>query len=334
MTGAATRRLRFVHVSDLHIGRHRLRLRRLIPFLSHGLSAADPQVLQQLAVETAYSVQSHQTPGMVHCVASGDLSSLGGEDEIRDALAFLQRQLVRVHAGLGYRPPGLSSHVLGNHDVWGGGLLRGTLRSSKARAETQLRSRDHPRTLLGDAFYADVGALRVRIYLADSTKAGLGNFFAAGKVSHNELETLRHCVRSDERTDRESGAAVCLRVLVMHHPLSLKPGPVGDMALENAQNVGDLLEELGFGLIFCGHDHEQAIMQLGRWDMVECIAGSASQSGSRRNTYLTHDIDTPPVGHGLARVAVRISCHVRRSGAQQFSASRLHNESTRTASLT
>ncbi len=159
--------LRLVHVSDLHIGSSAL-WKRVRGRLFRGLAAATDDTLRRLAQHAGRQAFTSSTDGwLLHCVASGDLTTLGSREEIELGLTYLETRLARLRAGLGYGIAGFS-HVLGNHDVWDGGLARGFIRGthSKQQVMDDMGPPHAPRTLVGPEYYADLGSLRVRIYLS------------------------------------------------------------------------------------------------------------------------------------------------------------------------
>jgi len=255
------------------------------------------------AAQPRYAEPPHTT---AIALVSGDLTSEGHDAEFDVAIPYIEHVSPALAAGLAFGER--HYRVPGNHDVWGGGLARGTVtgRASKARVLGFFPTPVGPRAVIdGDQFF-DVGAVRVRVYSLDSTKEGWGNLFARGRVSIHDLQELKEAVDADEAVDHTAaGIETCLRVLVMHHPVLSINAPF--IRLDDGTAVGDQLEAMKIGLILVGHEHDPDVCRfvLGD-DYWQCIAGSASQRG-RGNSFLVIDVIGEPTAIERGGTRVRLT---------------------------
>jgi 3',5'-cyclic AMP phosphodiesterase CpdA len=296
--------IRLVHLSDLHLGCDQLDYGS--PFAS-SLAGVETDALARLSRTAAHPVMARRkpTPEGTHCVVSGDLSARGCPAELRDGLTYVHQALVpstkASPVGLNYGE-GRASITLGNHDVWRGrhpfsvwvGAGTGArLAQRMVAGGFPERWRYRSRRQQGTAEFADAGALRVRVYLLDSTLPGFRNVFARGRVSARQLDELEAMIAADAKVDVES-TAQCLRVVLLHHPLCPPNGHRLQMVLEDSDHVRRCLETLRVGMVLCGHEHLCDVRELvpGMW---QCVSGSATQTTRARehNEFLTYDIDAP-----------------------------------------
>lgn len=283
---------RILHLSDLHISNNIAAY--VAPHLS-GLAGAERRSLEQLEFAAA---QTKLGPD-VHCLVSGDLSAKGEGGQLTLALTYLQQRLqitMRDSSGLGYRPGSLDA-VPGNHDVWGGQsplLCWYASEDKKLQALYFLNIRFPGRwSCSNGSTYIDVGRIRVRAYLLDSTLPGLLNLFARGRISQEELDRLDEMVEQDANYDRGHQVKSCLRIAVLHHPIRSPEGHYIQMILENETEVLRSLRRHEFGMVLCGHEHVQSINMLPtpNWTMYQCIAGSATQTTRSHspNSFVVYD---------------------------------------------
>jgi hypothetical protein len=297
--------LRLLHCSDLHIAEDLADSRQSF---FKGLSSADFDSLSALEAAANKRALGAEVPEPLPdspvCMISGDLSAAGAVAEITNAVGFVRckvYQTCNLGAGLEYGDTNVNM-VLGNHDVWGGqSALLAWLGADEKRRRAAGLLGGFPRTarwVLGSNALdtVDVGSLRVRGYLLDSTRPGFLNVFARGRVPHRALEELERAVREDEESDASEGVSRVLRVAMLHHPLDGNERGFFKF-LENRVQVLAMLEQLGFGLVLCGHEHKKGIVPIERPNggiLYQCVAGTASQvlrkRGRLENTFLVLDV--------------------------------------------
>lgn len=290
--------MRIVHFSDLHIGQD---IANYVSPRIDGFAAAEYESLRQLTIAgNRRAVSSRATvplAGTPVCVVSGDLSARGDPQELTNAFTFLMSELVGAFGaepvGLHYKDRSLNL-ILGNHDIWGGqSSLLAWFRSDAKKQKAAALFNNHDGMFPWKIHakrpqdYFDVGTLRIRGYMLDSTLPGLGNVFARGRVSQSNLDRLRECVLKDEVVDKDaSNIEQCLRILVMHHPVETAKRYWINMILENASAVKRTLLELKFGLVLTGHIHERDIREISP-GLFQCTSGSSSQTERERRSELS-----------------------------------------------
>lgn len=281
-----------LHLSDLHITGNVV---FYVPPAVSGFAAAEIDALRQLETAAGWPVMGPD----VHCLVSGDLSARGEASELTVALTYLQQrlQLTRgMASGLGYKDESFDT-VLGNHDVWGGqsSLMSWYAALRKKQQALQFINANFPGRWLCPAgrTYYDVGRIRVRTYLLDSTLPGLRNLFARGRISQKQLDDLDEMVEQDAQIDRGHQIKRCLRIAVFHHPIRSMEGHYVQMVLERANEVLRSLDKRDFGMVLCGHEHTQSIEPLTQGQvMYQCIGGSATQTTKSRdpNSFVVYRI--------------------------------------------
>jgi hypothetical protein len=299
-------RLQIVHVSDLHISElRRGMLHRAIARAYSGFGCASPKTMRALEQAGALSVRA-LPDALTCCVASGDLTALGGAREFVNALGYLRSTFPGLGSGLRYSTG--ADYVLGNHDVWGGAIRRGALGTRAKSKVVDDHASSRPNMRMFDRDHVDIGTLRVRLYGIDSTRSGFRNWLAGGRVTEGEQKRLQERVASDERADRQDGVTHCLRIAVAHHPVVAEQAWCGQ--LENATEFGTLLDAMHFGLVLGGHEHDQWLWQApsGR---LQGVAGSATQEGER-NAFLIYTIPAAVAG---STVLVDVASYERGVGA-------------------
>ena len=320
--------IRIVHLSDLHMGN---RILEYSPPLFDGVAATDEDALTQLSL---LANRNSNMPDPLVCVVSGDLSAVGGEGAIRAALDYCVRTVtLKLHSkpiGLEYGDASVNA-IPGNHDIWGGSYppLAWVKFKSRAFVRKMLNLENPPErwTLSGGPF-CDVGSLRVRGYLLDSTTASLWNVLARGRISSTgQLKPLQEKVELDEVEDRKAGIQKVLRIAVMHHPIYNKYHIV-QMIMDNAGEVHELLHSLQFGLVLCGHEHVFDVHPLGQ-DMFQLNAGSACQiSGNPADTNSFALIEIDDLGSRPNHCRASISQCMRRAAPSENSARLPHKNLT------
>jgi len=316
---------RILHLSDLHLTGNVV---FYVPPAISGFAAAEIDALQQLETVAGVTVMQPN----VHCLVSGDLSAKGEAAELTVALTYLQQklQLTRGMAcGLGYKD-GSFDTVLGNHDVWGGqsSLMSWFASYRKKQQALQFINSKFPVRwqCSNGSTYHDVGRIRVRTYLLDSTLPGLRNLFARGRIPQNQLDDLARMVKLDAQTDRNDRIENCLRIAVFHHPIHSIEGHRITMILERSKEVLLRLQKCGFGMVLCGHEHKQSIDRLAQAPaFFQCIGGSATQTVKSRdpNYFVVYNIqDDASQPNPTCRVVAEI---YERSGVKgsKFSRSRI-----------
>lgn len=221
-----TAHLQIVHITDLHVGK------RFVDYRApriRGFSAVDISVMQALAA-AAPSARPVAPSDARCCIVSGDLTAYGSGQEFANAETYISATVVHggVSTGLEYGVDDAWDGVLGNHDIWGGRLSLVAWYAAvpkKEAAEQAIRLTTgvrRGRFGAGRQEYIDIGCLRVRFYMLDSTLPGWRNVFARGRVSLTDLESLKACVAEDEAVDKRSGISSgikeVLRIAVLHHP--------------------------------------------------------------------------------------------------------------------
>jgi hypothetical protein len=307
-----TASLTVVHITDLHVG---TRFAEYVPPRIAGFSAVPISTMKELANIAARGSKS-VSRGPCCCIVSGDLTAFGGEQEFVNAATYISASIVyrQKSVGLGYGLFGagaLWDGVLGNHDIWGGRTSFVAWYSAfKKKRQAEIAAKLSVGVRCGQFDFGsglqnhiDIGSLRVRFYMLDSTLPGWRNVFARGRVSLNDLRTLEECVHTDEEVDKQTAnIGAVLRIAVLHHTVT-RPwsgGLLNTMVLENADDVRETLARCNFGLVLCGHDHEFSFDALDK-DLYEVNAGTALQAirGGGTNWFAVveiHDPDTnkPP----------------------------------------
>ncbi|MDN3514902.1 MAG: metallophosphoesterase [Candidatus Brocadia sp.] len=294
--------LRIVHLSDLHISEEPT---NYIPSRIAGLAGSEVDALKRLKKAANKKKQSHKLippSNSAQCVVSGDLSATGKPAEFSNALTFLQQQLIiaggQLNVGLSYGIRNFHA-VLGNHDIWGSrsSLLAWYLpNKKKEKALHSLGISSHPRcwkVFKKQSDYACVGRFIARLYLLDSTLPGLRNVIARGRVDQRQLDTLSEMVAKDEMKDSKSNYKCCLRIAVLHHPISPIERHKFKMFLENQLELETKLKDLKFGMVLCGHEHKCKISPLSSSGIYQCMSGSATQTTRERkdNSFYVYDIE-------------------------------------------
>jgi 3',5'-cyclic AMP phosphodiesterase CpdA len=330
--------LRIVHLSDLHISTDPVDYEA--PFFS-GLEGVEIDSYFSLA-QTASNHEMAQIPPQpeaTHCIVSGDLSASGRNDELGNALTFIESKVIFSTAvpAVGLEYDRSHSHmILGNHDIWGGKspLLAWYRSKDKKNKAAHVIWRSYPTSwdVGAQTTFADTDGLRVRVYLLDSTWPGVRNVFARGRVDQAQLDKLKNIVLEDERVDRDTQAVKsCLRIAVLHHPIYTYNKHWFTMLLERAQAVQATLEELSFGLVLCGHEHlcdyrELATTRVPSAKLWQCLSGTATQITNQRdkNEFLVYDISSPSTdSYSSCTVVVR---RFTRPGIQRAEFKMTHEE--------
>jgi 3',5'-cyclic AMP phosphodiesterase CpdA len=293
-----------IHVSDLHIRHPRTvsKLHRLALILKNRFKGFDSATLSSAqSLDTAVrNGQGALRERDSLCVVTGDLTADGGRSQLDWAKRYLRNTMewsssVRVGLQDEWAP-----WVFGNHDVWGGGLFRGTVRglatSEEMRSDISLGGADraHLVLALGQAV-RDFGTTRLRVYTLDSVAYGWTNLLANGRIRLGDLQDLEVKIRDDEEFDKsDKNIRRVVRCLLMHHPcFPLDPGR-RTLNLKNAPWVADRLRGLRIGIVLSGHEH---IPDVRGNDPVQVVAGSACTGAERTlvRLRLKEDITSGPV---------------------------------------
>lgn len=315
MTGA-----RIVHLSDLHVGRSR-RL-WLKPRSRGGFATPDEEGLVGLADAIAAL-----DPAPAAFVVSGDITADGHPDDFRPAFDYLlgrARMPSGARAGLDAVPRAVVV-IPGNHDVWNGGLLRGTVRARSSRRAVLGRSdwRPHPAPParptdplqdpclppppLLDLDLGQVGEVaykaRLEVIVLDSTMPNPINFFAVGWVPGRSINAVRSWPTLNEIRGVAATAAspvpsprthVYGRLAVMHHPPQYRGLGGARIRLLNGGAVRDALAAARVSAVLSGHEHHVWVSTLeGR--MLQSVAGTGPRRG-RPLGFVTIDVEPPAKG--------------------------------------
>jgi predicted MPP superfamily phosphohydrolase len=142
--------LTILHISDIHLQRGRFTPHFLIP----GAHRARREVADALREELRWQIEAARKRGdEVLAVLSGDLSLLGDDRDVRYALAWWEAVTTATTA----------TYVLGNHDYWGGSVIRRL--TAAPLVQLGIRQRHWPHEVPP----IDLDDLRVRVYLLDTT---------------------------------------------------------------------------------------------------------------------------------------------------------------------
>ena len=285
-------------------------LANYLPPRISGYAGAEVDSLREFAKSARRSRLGKGVPAPLEsrpvCMISGDLSATGDGIELQNAFNFVQDALRFVFrgdkVGLRYKTTNLNI-VMGNHDIWGGqSALRAWIASERKHARASallgnLRPVDRWSVQVNGrkTDYVDLEPLRIRTYLLDSTKPGLMNVLARGRVPSASLDELQGMLEHDRAVDAAAPRiSHVLRVAMLHHPVEFERHRM-KMLLENRNEVRDLLNRWNFGLILAGHEHEMDLRGIkGTSGLYQCIAGTPTQTQRDRaliqNTFVVLDV--------------------------------------------
>lgn len=237
----------------------------------------------QTAGALAYAVRrllrdskEHNLPFVV--IHSGDLTASGTQEEFSVGLTYLnhghylengQVAGLRLEDEFGQRP----FDVPGNHDLW-------CRRSPKDHgAFTSHFGGKYPRN-----FRIETNRGKAFFFGLDSNRSSLWQHrLANGEIPTADLDELR-----DDLADARAAGAIS--VVCLHHPLFLRRRGTPRMCqaeiqrLKFREQVAKSLAEAGTHVVLAGHVHKQ--QHLKRFDVLQFIAGSACQIGSRPSFWL------------------------------------------------
>lgn len=215
-----------IHVSDIHLGQRKLNwAQRAIK-----MHKAQPEAYQALRRAVA-SLLARPTPQTI-AILSGDLTIIGGFEEIGDALDDWNTLT-----------SGQKTWVLGNHDFWNGEVLPTAVRHETVHH--QVRAAYWP---AGRVTAITDGPMRVSIHELDTTPQealrGLyTNVVAKGELPKTQIDELREQITANGTWTE--GPDVVLAI--MHHPLAELREPL--------QVLAWLSEPPRPAMIMCGHTH-------------------------------------------------------------------------------
>jgi len=298
------RSLKIIHISDLHIGS---KFRAYKPSIISGFSEGAEESMEALANAAGRAdATSEANRDSQYCIVSGDLTAFGHQQDFSNALAYIKQSIVIQTKNIGLKyEPNTWVGVYGNHDIWGGrtSLVAWYPAQHKKLIAKQETGWHEPvrrgEFKFGQDFreFIDADCIRIRFYLVDSTLPGWRNVFARGRVSSKALEELQTIVEHDQTEDKKCDEVnYVLRIAVLHHPVSFRwSGAILEsMVLENGPKVLEELDNAGFGLVLCGHEHSFAYDGLMN-DMYELTAGTALQllRGGGKNSFAFIELDDP-----------------------------------------
>ncbi len=297
---------RLVHISDLHFGDRLFTPWWALSTWIPGLETHSAQVARELSNSfRSGALSGHQ--GTVAVVATGDLTTWGQPAAFTLVHTYLRsRHAIGAKAWMGFNQDD-AAVVPGNHDIWSG-IILGLSLSAPTPPSTRVDFDNYfnPPALKA-SFPSTAGALfpyqipfacgPVTIYLygLDSTRVDLlpnprsHNFRAEGFVDRQQLEDLEKFVNNEPDNLR-------IRIAAIHHPIGY-PSTTGTPTWQTLVNLDDevipKLQDLGFVIALCGHQHKGFVRQNGSVNSTNppiwvFSAGTATQTVrlSRREKWL------------------------------------------------
>lgn len=282
---------RLFHLSDLHFGDT-----WFTPWwgVSHHIAGLETHSARTAtALHDSVRYQHLLSDVASRVIATGDLTTWGTPEAFSLASEFLIRNVAGAkNRGLiGLNDP-FAAVMPGNHDTWSG-VLKGMpvlggssaavrkqfFHSPAADARTANSKATFPyRVCLHQGSPTRQGIPTVHLYALDSTRLDAkdrprsgarhalpgdwGNVLADGYVDEQQLADLRKLVASESRDEK------ILRIAALHHPLGYAEGDDDPKmkVLLNRDQVVSALQELGFAVALCGHQHRGFVGQVGQND--------------------------------------------------------------------
>jgi hypothetical protein len=249
----------FAQISDLHFG-----AKLIEPF---DASFHNPALCLNLprALKTARSVTDLQSNQPLHIVVTGDLTNNGGQDQFAVAHTFLHDR-IRLKVAPALQFMGVGSHeylvtIPGNHDHWDGNVWRHSMAFTPAIAGLHFQA-----TPWRYQWKSPSAKVRVSLFGVDSS-SGLSpyatNRLAKGKISQDELKTLRDLLDEDVADAKKSGVEP-VRTILCHHSISYYDekyvlGPLrleaNELDLGSRLSLVSLAAEYGVRAILTGDSH-------------------------------------------------------------------------------
>lgn len=198
--------------------------------------------------------------------------------------------------------------VPGNHDMWlYGGWFTKWKRYSNRR---EIYMKYFPQNL-PHAYPLFINGISVTIYAIDTNcvkgfnPLNFKNVLGKGEVSKEQITAIyalhNNLLRNEYKVPKDFDYRSSLKIAIMHHHLALpkeNPDNIEQklLKLSDAQNVLNLLSQVGVHMVLCGHQHfPYQIPDLKASDESErsiflSCAGSASQMDSGINSFSVYEI--------------------------------------------
>lgn len=259
-----TQTFTLAHLSDLHLtpilgfGPRHWNVKRGLGFLNWARSRRHVH-RQDVADRIAADIWRQ---GADHVAVTGDIVNLGLPGEIGAALAWLKT--------LG--PPDKVTAVPGNHDIY--------TRRMNGPSCTEIW-RDYIAADTWGASFAGAPPERFPFVRRAGPLALVGvnsaiptrPFVAAGRVGREQLAVLRDCLT------RLKGERLMRVVLIHHPPLPGQTAP--RRALEDAEEMAEVLHDCGAELVLHGHNHRDSLVWHPGKEKPIPVVGVASGSAAR-----------------------------------------------------
>lgn len=281
---------RLIHVSDLHFGNTLSPPWWAVHNFVPGWEPHSIRVAQELS--NSVLLENLKDPVPSRIVATGDLTTWGRPSGFDLAFGYLRGsfQIPGTPATLGLAEPE-ACVIPGNHDAWSGTVF-GFGRSATATI-SQFFNNPAPGCQFGPngtSFPYQVllhaGPPAVYLYGLDSTQlessphpVRLHTILADGYVGGQQLSDLARLVRT------EQAGVPKIRMAAIHHPLGYMQtfGPAPTKILLNFDDVLETLQNLGFAIALCGHEHRgfvrvNSVPDTARSPVYVFSAGSATQT--------------------------------------------------------